>query len=60
MAVVPGNDDPPPGARLADGEDVDLGRGVLGVAALEQMRYAAGELDDFQTAAHLAGRVGDD
>ncbi len=39
--------------------DVDLGRGVLGEPALEQMRDAAGEFDDFLAAADLAERVGD-
>ena len=32
---------------LADGVDVHLGGGVLGEAALEQVRDAAGELHDF-------------
>ena len=51
----------PTGAEgLADRVDVDLGRGVLGEAALEQMRDAAGELDDLLAAADLAERVGDD
>ena len=45
---------------LADGVDVDLGRGVLGEPALEQMRDAAGELDDLLAAADLAEGVGDD
>ena len=39
---------------LPDGVDVHLRGGVLGVAALEQVRDAAGELDHFLAAGHLA------
>jgi hypothetical protein len=46
--------------RLADGVDVDLGRGVLGESALQQMRYPAGEFDHFLATADLTERVGDD
>ena len=53
-------DDTDRSQRLADGVDVDLGRGVLGEPALEQMRDTAGELDDLLAARHLAERVGDD
>ncbi len=45
---------------LADGEDVDLGGGVLGEAALEQVGDAAGEFDDFLAAGDLAEGVGED
>ena len=45
--------------RLADRVHVDLGRGVLGEPALEQMRDTAGEFDDLLAAADLAERVGD-
>ena len=34
--------------------DVDAGRDLVGVLALEQLRDAAGELDDLQAALHLA------
>ena len=44
-------DDADRAQRLADGVDVDLGRGVLGEPALEQMRDPAGELDDLLAAA---------
>ena len=47
----------PSGCR--DGVHVDLGRGVLGEAALDQVRDAAGELDDLLAAADLAERVGE-
>jgi hypothetical protein len=46
--------------RLTDRVDVDLGRDVLGEAALEQVRDAAGELGDLEPAGDLADRVGDD
>jgi hypothetical protein len=36
--------------RLPDGGDVDLGGGILGHAALEQVGKAAGELDDLLAA----------
>ena len=50
----------PTGAEwLADRVHVDLGRGVLGESALEQMWDAAGEFDDLLAAADLAERVGD-
>jgi len=39
---------------------IDLGRGVFGEAALQQMRDATGELDDLLTAADLAEGVGED
>ncbi len=45
---------------LAHRVDVDLRRGVLGEAALEQVRDAAGELGDLEAAGHLAERVGED
>ena len=54
-----GRDDADHAQRLADRVDVDLGRGVLGEAALEQVRDAAGELDDLLAAADLAERVGE-
>ncbi len=46
--------------RLADRVDVDAGRDALGEAALEQVRDAAGELDDLEAAGDLAERVGED
>ena len=46
--------------RLPDGGDVDLGGGVLGHAALEQVGKAAGQLDDLLAAGDLAERVGED
>ena len=52
-------DDPDHAERLAYRVHVDLGRGVLGEAALHQVRDAAGELDDLLAAAHLAQRVGE-
>ncbi len=45
--------------RLADRVDVDAGRDALGEAALEQVRDAAGELDDLEAAGDLAERVGE-
>ena len=45
--------------RLADRVDVDAGGRLLGEAALEQVRDAAGELDDLQAAGDLAERVGE-
>ena len=44
--------------RLADRVDVDAGRRLLGVAALQQVRDAARELDDLEPARDLAERVG--
>ena len=44
--------------RLADRVDVNAGRRLLGVAALQQMWDAAGELDDLEPARNLAERVG--
>ena len=52
-------DDADRAQRLADRVHVDLGRGVLGDPALEQMRDAAGEFDDLLAAGDLAERVGD-
>ena len=46
--------------RLADRVGVDAGGDVLGVAALEQVRDAAGELDHLDAAGDLAERVGVD
>ena len=46
--------------RLAEGEDVDPGGDLVRVVALEQLRDAAGELDDLQAAADLALGVGED
>ena len=46
--------------RLAHRVGVDLGRDVLGEVALEEMGDAAGELDDLETALHLAAGVGED
>ena len=46
----------PSGCRIE--YDVDAGGDVLGVAALEQVRDAAGELDDLQAAGDLARGVG--
>ncbi len=48
----------PSGSRNEN--DVDAGRDLVGVLALEQLRDPAGELDDLQPALHLAERVGDD
>ena len=45
--------------RLPDRVDVDPGRGLLGVLALEQGRDAAAVLDDLEPARHLAERVGE-
>jgi hypothetical protein len=45
--------------RLAHGPVVDAGRDLLGVVALEQLRNAAGELDDVDAARDLALRVGE-
>ena len=45
--------------RLADRVDVDAGRGLLAVAALHQVRDAAGELDVLEPAGDLAERVGE-
>ena len=53
-------DDADRAQRLADRVHVDLGRGVLGEPALEQVWDAAGEFDDLLAAAHLTQRVGDD
>ena len=46
--------------RLAHRIDVDAGPGALGVFALEQMRDAAGEFDDFEAALDVALGIGDD
>ena len=51
-------DDADRAQRLADRIHVDLGGGVLGEPALEQMRDAAGELDDLLTPRHLPERIG--
>ena len=45
--------------RLPDRVDVDAGRGLLGEAALEQLRHAGGELDVLQAAGDLADGVGE-
>ena len=55
-----GRDDRDDAERLADRVDVDAGRGVLGEAALEQVRDAAGELGDLEAARDLAERVVED
>ena len=52
-------DDPDDAQRLPDRGHVDLGGGVLGHAALEQVRQAAGQLDDLLAAGDLAERVGE-
>ncbi|MNN06453.1 hypothetical protein D3C81_1192440 [compost metagenome] len=46
--------------RLAHGIDVDAGAGALRVFALQRVRDAAGEFNDFQTALDVALGVGDD
>ena len=46
--------------RLADRVDVDPGRGLLRVAALQQLRDPAAELDHLEPARDLALRVGED
>ena len=46
--------------RLAHRPVVDAGRDLVGVVALEQLRDAAGELDDVDAARDLALRVGED
>ena len=46
--------------RLPDAVRIDAGRDVLGEAALEQVRDAAGELDDLEASCDLAGRVAGD
>ena len=51
-------DDPHRAQRLANRIHVDLGGGVLGVAALEQVRHPAGELDHLLAAADLPQRIG--
>ena len=53
-------DDADRAQRLADRVHIDLGGGVLGEAALQQVRHAAGEFDDLLAAADLAQRIGDD
>ena len=53
-------DDGDDAQALADRVDVDLGRGVLGEAALHQVRDAAGELGDLEATGHLAEGVGED
>ena len=45
--------------RLAHRVDVDAGAGAFGVLALEQVRDAAGELDDLEAALDVALGVGD-
>ena len=42
---------------LANRVHIDVRRGVLGVTALQQLRDAAGELDDLEAPIHLAERV---
>ena len=44
--------------RLAVGPAVDLGADIAAVLALEQMRNAAGEIDDVDAAGKFAERVG--
>ncbi|MNF79361.1 hypothetical protein D3C84_615730 [compost metagenome] len=44
---------------LAQGPVVDVGRDLLGVVALEQLRDAAGELDDLDAARYFALGVGE-
>ena len=48
--VMPAHD----AERLAEGVGVDVGGDLVGVLALEQLRDAAGELDDLQAADDLA------
>ena len=45
--------------RLAHGKQVDARAGALGEFALEEVRNAAGELDDFEAALHVALGVGE-
>ncbi len=52
--VMPADD----AQRLADLIDVDAAAGLFAVAAFEQIRNAAGELDVLQPARHFAQRVG--
>ena len=51
-------DDADDAERLARGVDVDAGRHVLGVLALEVVREAGRELDDLLAARDLAERIG--
>ena len=51
-------DDADDAERLPDRVHVDAGRDALGVAALEQVRDAAGELHDLEAAGDLAEGVG--
>jgi hypothetical protein len=44
--------------RLAVGPAVDLGADIAAVLALQEMRNAAGEIDDVDSAGELAERVG--
>ncbi len=53
-------DDPDRADGLAEGGDVDVGGGVFGHAAFEQVGDAAGEFDDFLAAGDFAEGVGDD
>ena len=53
--VMPADD----AERLADRVDVDARRGLLRVAALQQVRDPARELDDLEPARDLAERVGE-
>ena len=46
--------------RLAQRPVVDAGGDLVGVVALEQLRNAAGELDDVDAARDFALRVGED
>jgi hypothetical protein len=46
--------------RLAQGPVVDAGRDLVGEVALQQLRDAAGELDDVDPTCDLALRVGED
>ena len=56
---VEGRDPGDDAERLPDRVDVDPGRGLLGHAALEQVRDPAGELDHLEPARDLAHRVGE-
>jgi hypothetical protein len=43
---------------LSDGEQIDAGSGTLAELAFEQVRDAAGELDDFEAALDVASGIG--
>ena len=45
--------------RLAQAEHVDAGADVVAEFPLQEVRRAAGELDDFESAGHFAARIAD-